>query len=297
MKLVLYDKFQPGILVEDRVVDASAALVGLRIPYPEMTMLAIIENWDNVRARFEQIAGAGGGIDRASVRLRAPMPRPPKLIACFGNYKEATQRERQPQDMFLKNPDGVIGDGDTVELPPAQATIFHHEAELAVVLGRRSKDLAPDRSALDAVFGYTCFIDVSGRGLGRPGQNSRMGKSYDTFGPMGPCIATADEIPEPNALAVRLWVGEALRQDYSTDDMEYSVPEVLSYASGFMTLLPGDVIACGTNHQGLGPLQDGDQATMEIDRIGRFTVRVSDPLKRVWPREADQEMAQRVRGG
>ncbi len=150
---------------------------------------------------------------------------------------------------------------------------------------------------LGAVFGYTCFIDVSGRGLGRPGQNSRMGKSYDTFGPMGPCIATADEIPEPNRLGVRLWVGEALRQDYSTSDMEYDVPEVLAYASGFMTLLPGDVIACGTNHQGLGPLQDGDTATMEIEQIGRFSVRVSDPLKRQWPRQIDREMAQRVRGG
>jgi 2-keto-4-pentenoate hydratase/2-oxohepta-3-ene-1,7-dioic acid hydratase in catechol pathway len=298
MKLVLYgDDFRPGILAGDRVIDASPAADGLRILRPDDTMTAVIENWDRVRAGFERLAAAGGGVPRDSVRLRAPAPRPPKLICCFGNYREGTDRARQPQDMFLKNPDGIIGDGDVVELPPHPATIFHHEAELGVVIGRRSKDLPPDRSALDAVFGYTCFVDVSGRGLGRPGQNSRMGKSFDTFGPMGPCIVTADEIADPNQLQVRFWVGESLRQDYNTNDMEYSVPEVLSYASGFMTLLPGDVIACGTNHQGLGPLQHGDLASMEIEGIGRFSFRINDPLRREWPREIDREMAQRVRGG
>lgn len=297
MRLVLYDDFRPGVLgQDDRVIDASGAVEGLRIPVPESAMLAIIENWDKVRGRFEQLVRSGNGVPRESVQLRAPVPRPPKLIACFGNYKEFTQRERLPQDMFLKNADGVIGDGEVVELPPHQATVFHHEAELAVVLGKRSKDLPATREALDAVFGYTCFIDVSGRGLGRPGQNSRMGKSFDTFGPMGPCITTADEIPDPNMLDVRLWVGESLRQEYNTSDMEYNVPEVLAFASGYITLLPGDVIACGTNHQGLGPMQHEDVVAMEIQGIGRFSVRVDDPLRREWPREVDREMAQRVRG-
>lgn len=297
MKLVLFgDDFRPGILVNDTVVDASSAADGLRLHRPDDTMPQVIENWDRLRAAFERLAATGNGVARASVRLRAPIPRPQKLIMCFGNYREGTERERQPQDMFLKNPDGVIGDGDTVVLPPHQATIFHHEAELGVVIGKRSKDVPPDARALDAVFGYTCFIDVSGRGLGRPGQASRMGKSFDTFAPMGPCIVTADEIADPNQLRVRLWVDGQLRQDYNTSDMEYSVPEVVSFATGFMTLVPGDLIACGTNHQGLGPMQHGDVVMMEIEGVGRFSVNVNDPLRREWSREIDVEMAQRVRG-
>ncbi|MBI2887742.1 MAG: fumarylacetoacetate hydrolase family protein [Chloroflexi bacterium] len=297
MKLVLYNNYRLGILRDDRVLDVSSAVADLKMSNRTRLMPAVIAQWDKLRGPIERASQGLTGVPLSSVRLRAPDPRPPKLLACFGNYKEFTQRERLPQDMFLKSPESVIGDGDTVELPPHQATIFHHEAELGVVIGRRSKDLPPTREALDAVFGYTCFVDVSGRGLGRPGQASRMGKSFDTFGPMGPCILTADEVPDPNKLQVRLWVNGELRQDYNTDDMEYTVPEVLAFASHYMTLVPGDFICCGTNHQGLGPLQDGDRAEMEIQGIGRFRFSVQDSLKRTWAREIDREMAQRVRGG
>src|SRR5690606_25594889 len=101
--------------------------------------------------------------------LAAPVPRPPKLIAAFGNYREGTDRERLEQDMFLESPESVIGPGDTVVLPPHDATIFHHEAELALIIGKRCKDLPADTSALDVLAGYSCGIDVSGRGLGRRG--------------------------------------------------------------------------------------------------------------------------------
>jgi 2-keto-4-pentenoate hydratase/2-oxohepta-3-ene-1,7-dioic acid hydratase in catechol pathway len=189
--------------------------------------------------------------------------------------------------MFLKNRDGVIGDGDTVELPPHKATVFHHEAELGAIIGKRCKDLT-EANALDAVFGYTCFVDVSGRGLGTTGQTSRMGKSFDTFGPMGPCIATADEVGDPNDLNVRFWVDGQLRQEYSTEDMEYSVPEVLVYASGIMTLLPGDFICFGTHHLGLGPLQEGDHPEMEIQNVGKFGFTVHDPYGRSWDKGIDR---------
>src|SRR5690606_26638797 len=152
-----------------------------------------------------------------------------------------TDRERQPQDMFLESPDSVIGPGDTVILPPHPATIFHHEAELALIVGTRSKDLPADERALDALAGYSCAIDVSGRGLGRRGP-SRIGKSFDTFTPLGPAIVTTDEISDPNNLRVTLSVNGELRQDYSTSDMEYSVVEVLAFLSSYMTLVPGDVI-------------------------------------------------------
>ncbi len=287
MKLVLYDDFRPGVLKDDRVVDVSAAVAHLPISSYKKLMPTIIEHFDELRPRFEEIAAKESGKPRAEVRLRAPDPVPPKLLACFSNYREGKDKPRGAQDMFFKNRDGVIGDGDTVELPPHQATVFHHEAELGAILGKRSKDLTPE-NALNAVFGYTCFVDVSGRGLGTAGQTSRMGKSFDTFGPMGPCIVTADEVPDPNDLDVRFWVDGQLRQEYNTEDMEYSVAEVVAYASQVMTLLPGDFICFGTHHLGLGPLQEGDFAEMEIERVGKFGFHVHDPYGRSWEKGIDR---------
>lgn len=290
MKLVLFDDFRPGVLKDGDVVDVSSAVEDLGVSSYRKLMPAIIENFDRLRSAFERLAAADVGQPLSGVRLRAPNPAPPKLLACFGNYLDtarAADAARNPQDIFMKNPTGVIGDGDTVELPPHKATIFHHEAELGVVIGKRSKDLSAGPDAMQAVFGYTCFVDISGRGLGPAGQNSRMGKSFDGFGPMGPCIATADEVPDPNGLQVRIWVDGQPRQDYSTETMEYSVGEVVAFASQATTLLPGDMISCGTNHLGLGPLQDGERVEMEIERIGRFHFFVRDPYGRSWPKGID----------
>jgi len=134
------------------------------------------------------------------------------------------------------------------------------------------------------VFGYTGMIDVSARGEGRRTwkAGSWLGKSFDTFAPIGPCIATADEIPEPNAVHVQFWVDGQLRHNYNTDDMEHLVPELVEFASTIMTLNSGDLIACGTNHEGLGPLQDGEVVDFEIHGIGRMRLSVRDPLKRSW---------------
>ena len=106
---------------------------------------------------------------------------------------------------------------------------------------------------------------------------------------------TTDEVPDPQNLRVTLSVNGDLRQDYSTADMEFGVVEVLAFISSYMTLVPGDVIMCGTNHQGLGALQNGDQVEMTIEGIGTLAVAVRDPLGREWPRGIDQEMAARQR--
>ena len=297
MRLVTFgDDYRPGVVRDDRVVDVSAAVEGIPRRSNLEWMPRIIADFTEVRPEIERLVAREEGVPLDSVRLRAPIPRPPKVINCFGNYKEGTQRERAIQDMFLVSPESVCGPGDTVVLPPHQATAFHHEAELTVVIGQRAKDLPATQAAMDAIFGYTCGVDVSGRGLGRPGQTSRMGKSFDGFKPLGPWITTADEIADPHALRIRITVSGQLRQNYTTDDMEYRLPEVVAFASGYMTLLPGDVILCGTNHQGLGPLQDGDDAVMEIDGIGQLRFSVRDPLKRTWSREIDQEFAARARG-
>ncbi|MGA7386971.1 MAG: fumarylacetoacetate hydrolase family protein, partial [Pseudolabrys sp.] len=107
--------------------------------------------------------------------------------------------------------------------------------------------------------------------------------SFDTA-PIGPCIATADEIKNTNDLIVRFWNDGQLRHNYSTDDMEHRVPELVEFATTVMTMNSGDLIACGTNHEGLGALQDGETVEIEIQNIGKMTLKVSDPLKRKWER-------------
>ncbi len=290
MKLALFNDFVPGLVVGERIVDVSDEVGEIAKLPPDQRMPRIIEEIDRLRPALEQ-AGRGPGVPLAQVRLRAPLPRPSKIFCCIGNYKEGTDTPVRPLDMFLKSPDAVIGPEDTVELPPAEATIFHHEAELAIVVGRRAKNV-PVEQAAGHVFGYTCFIDVSARGIG---QRSFIGKSFDTFAPLGPWIVTADEIADPQALHVRLWDDGQLRHDYTTDDMEHPVPEVVSWASHIAALAPGDVIACGTNHQGLGPMQDGERVEIEIEHIGRMAVAVRDPLKRSWPKGVDESMARAVR--
>jgi 2-keto-4-pentenoate hydratase/2-oxohepta-3-ene-1,7-dioic acid hydratase in catechol pathway len=218
--------------------------------------------------------------------LRAPLPRPGKILCCIANYWEHAQREARPLNMFLKNPEAVVGPGDTIMLPEfTEPWIFMHEAELALVIKGPAKKIS-QANWRNAVFGYTCLIDVSARGEGRRTwkAGSWLGKSFDTFAPIGPCIVTADEVPEPNDLVVRFWNDGQLRHNYNTDDMEHRVPELVEFASTIMTLNSGDLIACGTNHEGLGALQDGETVEIEIERIGRMSLKVVDALKRSWER-------------
>ena len=292
MRLVLTSDKRIGALKDGGMVDVSAAFDDIRYRAAADRMPRVLAALADRRARIEELVADG---DPEPVpTLLAPVPRPPKLIAAFGNYREGWDRERQPQDMFLESPDSVTGPDSTVVFPKHEAEIFHHEAELALVVGKRAKNLPADDSALEALAGYTCAIDVSARGIGRVGP-SRIGKSFDTFTPLGPAIVTTDEVPDPQNLRVTLSVNGEPRQDYSTADMEYSVVEILAFISGYMTLVPGDVIMCGTQHQGLGALQDGDRAEMSIEGIGTLAVSVRDPLERKWPRGVDEDMAARQR--
>jgi len=294
MKLVLYDdalgaagrRYQPGIWTDEGVVGIEATVRDLPHWSPQDLMAAIIDNFDGLRSELERLAGSGARLPIASVQLRPPLPRPGKILACIGNYWEHMQREARPLNMFLKSSDAVIGPGDTVVLPNfTEAYVFHHEAELAIVIKGPAKDVAA-ADCEKAVFGYTCMIDVSARYEGRRTwrAGSWMGKSFDTFAPLGPCIVTADEISEPNDLTVRFWNCGKLYHEYSTSDMEHRVPELIAFATNIMTMYSGDVISCGTNHEGLGPLQEGDLAEIEIQGIGRMAVKVKDPLKRSWER-------------
>lgn len=289
MKLVLFD--HSGVVHPGVLVDASASVVDISqvVPTrsnPQQTMEAIIDTFDDFRSRIERHLDSAERLPVASVRLRPPLPRPGKIMCCIANYWEHAQREARPLNMFLKNPDAVIGPGDTVQLPDFTVPwMFMHEAELGVVLRGPARNVKAENWQ-SAVFGYAGMMDITGRGEGRStwGRGTWIGKSFDTFCPIGPCIATADEVTDPNDLWVQFWNDGQLRHNYHTDDMEHRVPELIEFASRTLTLRSGDLICCGTNHEGLGPVQDGETLEMLIHGIGRFAVKVVDPLKRTWER-------------
>jgi 2-keto-4-pentenoate hydratase/2-oxohepta-3-ene-1,7-dioic acid hydratase in catechol pathway len=289
MKLVLFQKSGrgepiPGLLTDHGVVDISGLVEASYTP--QLTMVGLIDSFEKLRPALARQAAECEAMPLSSVRLRAPLPRPGKILCCIANYWEHAQREPRPLNMFLKNPEAVVGPGDTIMLPEfSEPWIFMHEAELALVIRGPAKKVS-QANWQSAVFGYTCLIDVSARGEGRRTwkAGSWLGKSFDTFAPIGPCIATVDEIPEPNDLIVRFWNDGQLRHNYNSDDMEHRVPELVEFASTIMTLNSGDLIACGTNHEGLGALQDGETVEIEIEQIGRMSLNVVDPLKRSWER-------------
>ena len=293
MRYVFFDDFVSGVLHEGRVYSIAGILAESGVHTPQEALEYLIANERLLRPSIREAVGSQEGVEATSVRFRPPVPRPSKLLCAFANYREDGARTEVPLDIFLKSPASIIGDGDTVVLPPVEASIFHHEAELAFVIGKRATRVSAG-DAMGYIFGYFPFMDISARGTG--GRTMFQGKSYDTFGPLGPAIVTADEVPDPHALEVRLSVNGQLRQRYNTADMANRIPQLIEYASHVCTLEPGDVIATGTNHQGLGPVQDGDSVALDILGLGTLTVNVTDERKRVWSREIDQEMAKMVRG-
>src|SRR5262245_50816998 len=245
MKLALFQKdadVVPGVITERGVVGVDG-LVQIKAT-PQRTMAGIIDDFEKQRSALERRARDGAAAPLESVRLRPPLPRPGKILACIANYWEHGALEARALNMFLKNPDAVIGPGDTIVLPEfKEPWIFMHEAELALVIKGPAKMVKPENWK-SAVFGYTGMIDVSARAEGRRTwkAGSWLGKSFDTFAPLGPCIATADEIANPNDVLVRFWVDGQLRHNYNTDDMEHLVPELVEFATTIMTLNSGDVI-------------------------------------------------------
>lgn len=206
-------------------------------------------------------------------RWSAPLPRPGKIVGAPANYREHV--DEMPDDhtimdwgVFLKASSSVIGPGDDIHLPYLDRRT-DQEGELGVVIGRTARNVSA-ADALDRVFGYTCVLDITVRSS----EDRSTRKSFDTFTPIGPWVTTADEVGDPGDLNLRCWVNGELRQEASTSEMIFGVPQLIAYASSVMTLWPGDVIATGTP-AGVGPLADGDIITLEIDRVGRLQVGVS----------------------
>ena len=298
MKFAFFNDYQLGVITGDQIVAIDEVSRQIEHSAPQQQINGIIAQFSDLKPEIEKAIEGKQGVPISGVRIRPPLPRPGKIICAAVNYLEFGTRPPSPLEAFIKSSNSVIGDGDTVELPNIPATIFHHEAELAVVIGKLAKNVTAAQS-MDYVFGYTNFMDVSARGFAPlgPGRMSFfMIKSSDTFGPMGPCIVTKDEINDPHDLDVKLWNKGEIRHDFNTSDMSNKIPELIEYCSSITSLEPGDIISPGTNHQGIGAIQDGDQLLMEIKGLGQLNVNVTDTQKRSWPRGIDQDMANAMLG-
>lgn len=226
---------------------------------------------------------------RSEAYWLAPVPRPGKLICIGLNYRdhaaESNMAIPERPVVFSKFATAVIAPGEAVVLPATSKQV-DYEAELAVVIGRRAKSVGANR-ALEYVLGYTAFNDVSARDFQFADGQWQRGKSCDTFAPMGPTIVTADVIPNPHKLSIKLRLNGRTMQDSNTDNLIFGIPQLISFLSETITLEPGDVIATGTP-SGVGfarkpPvfLKDGDQMEVEIEGLGILNSPVEAPVEAV----------------
>ncbi|PCR90988.1 fumarylacetoacetate hydrolase family protein [Natrinema ejinorense] len=204
-------------------------------------------------------------------------PTDPSKIVCIGrNYADhAAELNSDVPDrplLFLKPPNALAAHGDTVTLPAGKERI-DHEAELGVVIGEQCRHVSQG-DAMDVVEGFTCVNDLSNRDDQRQEQNWVRGKAFDGAAPMGPVLATPEEVPAD--AAVRTRVNGETRQDGSRDQLVFSVPELIAEITTYLTLEPGDVIATGTP-EGVGPLSDGDEVEIEIEGVGTLEHSVRVP--------------------
>jgi 2-keto-4-pentenoate hydratase/2-oxohepta-3-ene-1,7-dioic acid hydratase in catechol pathway len=274
MIFCFYNDGTLGIVRDGLVTEVPTDIVPAAAT-PQDRLVALIESYPRVKYALGAV-DASSGVPLVEVRLQAPVPSPKQLLCAVKNY--ADDRQGVEADFFLKSPLSIVPTGTVVSLPPVSARVFHHEPELAVVIGTAGVNI-PAAKAMSHVFGYTGFLDLSARDLGT---TYYMKKSYHGFGPMGPVLVTADHFPDPYDITVELSVNGTLRQRYSTGQMANRIDRLIEVASAVSGLAVGDVIATGTYHVGMGPIQDGDDVTMHIAGIGELSAHIVDPSHRSW---------------
>src|SRR5687767_8175357 len=213
-------------------------------------------------------AAAKMGREVTPARILCPVS-PSKVVAIGLNYKDHAAEMNKPLPaeplMFMKPSTAVVGPGEAIRIPPNVGDI-HYEAELGVVIGTRASRVSADM-AMQHVLGLTCLVDVTARELQRKEIQYTRAKGFDTFAPIGPCIAVG---LEPSALDVEGWLNGERKQASNTRQLIFTVPQIVAFVSSVMTLLPGDVIATGTP-SGVGPLKNGDTFTVKIEGIGELS--------------------------
>ncbi len=281
MKLVTYDAgdgARAGVIEDDRVADAWALLGephrgGLR-------ELIAAGRVDELRGRLGDTGAPSHPL--SAVKLLVPVPDPQKIICIGLNYRKhaaevgVTELPEMPT-IFAKYPNALVPDGATVEVPTAKTD---YEAEVAFVVGRRAKDVT-EADALDHVAGYTLLNDLSARDLQGATPQWMSGKVFDGAAPCGPYLATPDEVGPADQIGIRLTLNGTEMQSSSTEDLIFSVPQLVAQLSALMTLEPGDVVSTGTP-EGVGMgrqprvwLADGDEIVVESLVLGRLTTHIS----------------------
>jgi 2-keto-4-pentenoate hydratase/2-oxohepta-3-ene-1,7-dioic acid hydratase in catechol pathway len=241
--------------------------------------ISFIAAGGEVRERVEHLANSASERDLLaldSVRLTAPIPRPSKIMCVGLNYRDHAVESKMEipsvPTIFAKYANAVIGPGDPIVLTSATQKP-DYEAEFALVIGKRAKRVQAAEWS-DCVFGYTIVNDVSARDVQLATTQWTVGKSFDTFAPIGPHIVTADEVPDPHALDIRLSIGGEILQHSNTRELIFGIPVLIEYLSRLMTLEPGDIISTGTPAGvGLGRtpprwLRPGEEVVIDIEKIG-----------------------------
>jgi 2-keto-4-pentenoate hydratase/2-oxohepta-3-ene-1,7-dioic acid hydratase in catechol pathway len=290
MRICRFNDDRLGLVVDGtNVRDVTAALDALpcyRYPLPPFD--ALIANLEQVTARIRAVAERSPLLALSDLKLLSPVANPGKQIAAPVNYQKHLDEVRasaqlhhgnpipviQRAGLFLKANSSLVGPGQGIALRKLDRR-NDHEVELALVIGKRASHVGR-REALDVVAGYCIGLDITIRGP----EDRSLRKSPDSYSVLGPWLVTADEIPDPGGLDLRLWVNGELRQQSNTRDLILGIPELLEYASSFYTLLPGDVVFTGTP-EGVGPIQPGDRITASIAGIGKMDVEVRAAPARV----------------
>lgn len=263
-----------GLYDPDGIRDVTAAtdeLPPLHWPVPLGDQL--IAELPRLRPRIMELASAARPIAHHAVRLLSPVANPGKVICGLGNWKHHGAPLGSIGFLY-KVTSAMAGPSDGVQLRwPDRVTL--HEPELAIVIGRECANVSADE-ALDYVAGYSCGLDTT---LQKEGEGFSFCKSFDTYGTLGPCLVTSDEIPDPSRLSYRFWIDGDLRGERSFADLTGDPAQLVAFASSAMTLQPGDVILSGAAD--VGPVRAGETMTLEIPAIGTLVAPVTvSPLAR-----------------
>lgn len=276
MRFVRYDGDQLGLLTTDGdgVIDLTDRL--------NLSSVDPLLEYIRGDANASEYADAEADVAVEDVRIESPVRRPGKVIAAPLNYEAHIEEALSDRDIttdewfsiedkgyFLKAPSSVVGPDEGITLPFDDRRV-DHEVELAFVMGEDAKDI-PATEAWEHIFGYTILLDISVRG----DQDRSNRKSYDSFTVIGPCVATPDEIDDPQNLDLHLALNGDTRQDANTNDMVYTCADIVQYASIGTTIEAGDVITTGTP-EGVSSLSDGDTVDADIESVGSMSVDVTE---------------------